>query len=231
MPIHRVNFGAAVLAAFFSIACGPTKSTPRNDSSSVATPAKTDAPDPSIAAADRGRVAGDSAAKTWVIIASDFQCPFCRQWHAETYKAFVEEYVRTGKIKVAFVNFPLGQHQNAVPTAVAAMCASAQNRFWQYHDALFQTQDQWAKMPNPRPLLDSISKTVALDTAEWGRCVDSNRMVPLVLADRDRVAASGVQSTPTFIIGNQILAGAYPLDSMRPAIEAALAKSGSSPSR
>lgn len=231
MPIHRVKLSAAVLTAFLSIACGPTKSTPRNDSSSVATAAKNDAADPSIAAADRGRVAGDSAAKTWVIIASDFQCPFCRKWHSETYKAFIEEYVHTGKVKVAYVNFPLGQHQNAVPTAVAAMCASAQNRFWQYHDALFETQDKWAKMPDPRPLLDSIAKTVGIDTAEWGRCVDSNRMVPLVMADRDRVAASGAQSTPTFIIGNQILAGAYPLDSMRPAIEAALAKSGGSPSR
>lgn len=231
MPIHRINFSAALFVALVSISCGPTNSTPRTDSSATAASAKPAAPDPSVAAADRGRVDGDSSAKTWVIIASDFQCPYCRQWHAETYKAFIDQYVRSGKVKVAFINFPLGQHQNAVPTALAAMCASAQGKFWQYHDELFRSQDQWTTMPEARPLLDSIAKTVGVDMIEWGKCVDSKVMLPLVMADRDRLAAAGVQSTPSFLIGDRTLQGAMPLDSMRSALEAAIAKSGSAPSR
>jgi protein-disulfide isomerase len=135
MPKALVNFGAAVALAIVVIACnsanttqraeGATPAASQSDSQSKTTPTGTN--DPVIAAADKGRIAGDSTAKTWVIIASDFQCPFCRQWHSESYKQFVDEYVRTGKVKVAYINFPLGQHQNAVPTAIAAMCASAQN--------------------------------------------------------------------------------------------------------
>jgi protein-disulfide isomerase len=150
MPTYRVNFGAAVTAALFALACSPANSATRADaatntasaspSTSPALQATPAVPDPVVAAADHGRIAGDSSAKTWVIIASDFQCPYCKQWHDETYKPFMDQYVRTGKVKVAYINFPLGQHQNAVVTAEAAMCASAQNKFWQYHDALFSSQ-------------------------------------------------------------------------------------------
>lgn len=104
------------------------------------------------------------------------------------------------------------------------MCAAAQNKFWQYHDGLFGSQAQWAPMADPRPVLDSIAKTVGVDVGEWGKCVDSKRMLPLINADRDRAAAAGVGSTPSFLIGDQVLAGAQPLDDMRPAIEAAIAR-------
>lgn len=239
MPTQRVNFGAAVIAALLFIACSPANSATRTDSSAPATQQKQAAsvtaatpPDAQVQAADRGRIDGDSAAKTWVIIASDFQCPFCKEWHDQTYKPFIDQYVRTGKVKVAYINFPLESiHKNAVITAEAAMCAAAQSKFWQYHDALFDTQSQWAGMPEPRPVLDSLAKAVGVDTVAWGKCVDSKQMLPLINADRDRAAAAGVGSTPSFLIGDQVLAGAQPLDEMRPAIEAAIAKSGSAPPR
>ncbi|MDO8502782.1 MAG: thioredoxin domain-containing protein [Gemmatimonadaceae bacterium] len=233
MPIHRVNFGAALVAILLLLACSPANSNPRptDAAASAAAPTKTTAPatDLVVAAADHGRVDGDSTARTWVIIASDFQCPYCKQWHDESYKTFINEYVRSGKVKVAYINFPLGQHQHAVITAEAAMCASAQNKFWQYHDALFNSQKQWTPMPDPRPVLDSIARTVGVDVAEWSKCVDSKRMLPLIMADHDRAESAGVQSTPSFIVGDSILAGALPFADMRPVLDAAIAKSGSAP--
>lgn len=237
MPTQRVNFGAALSAILICIACSPASSATKLDASTAASTAKSAVPavpaavDPSIAAADRGRIDGDSSAKTWLIIASDFQCPFCKQWHDETFKPFIDQYVRSGKVKVAYLNFPLESHRNAMITAQAAMCAAAQNRFWQYHDALFNSQDKWAQLPEPRPVLDSIAKTVGVEIAEWGKCVDSKRMIPLIMADRDRVAAAGVGATPSFLIGDKVLEGAQSLNDMRPAIEAAIAKSGSAPPR
>lgn len=233
MPKAIVNFGAVLAAVLFS-ACnsantaqraeGATPSAAGSDSSKTTRSGTTD---PAIAAADKGRIAGDSSARTWVIIASDFQCPFCRQWHSESYRQFVDEYVRSGKVKVAYINFPLGQHQNAVPTALAAMCASAQNRFWEYHDALFDTQSRWESLPQVRPVLDSIARSVGVDFAQWSKCVDSEQMRPLVFADRDRAAASGVRSTPTFIIGKHVIAGTMPLGEMRPVIDSVIAQNGS----
>lgn len=235
MPTYRVNLSAFAVAAMLSVACTPSGSTPRADASpgraasTTTTKAAPAAPtDPTVIAADHGRIMGDSLAKTWVIIASDFQCPYCRQWHEETYASFLKEYVRAGKVKVAYVNFPLGQHQFAMITAQAAMCASAQNRFWQYHDALFATQPEWENMQQPRPVLDSIAKAVGVDLPAWGKCVDSGTMLPIIQADRDRLQQAGVESTPSFLIGDQMLVGAQPIDSMRSALDAAIKKNSGS---
>ena len=230
-----VNFGAALAAMLFAAACNSASSTQRAEGATPAssqTNAQTNTSgttDPTIALADKGRIAGESAAKTWVIIASDFQCPFCRQWHSESYKTFVDEYVRSGKVKVAYINFPLGQHQNAVPSAQAAMCASAQNKFWQYHDALFDTQDKWENMPQPRPVLDSIAHAVGVNFEAWKKCVDGDTMLPLIFADRDRAATAGVQSTPTVLVGGKVFAGAVPFSDLKPIVDSAIAKSASKP--
>ncbi len=234
MPKEQVNFGAAIFAALSFIACNTANTTPRAEGAASPAASKTTqtgTSDPAIAAADKGRIAGDSSAKTWVIIASDFQCPFCRQWHDESYKQFVDEYVRSGKVKVAYINFPLGQHQNAVPAAQAAMCASAQNKFWEYHDAVFDAQKTWESLPDPKPVLESIARQVGVNFDEWKKCVDSDKMLPLIFADRDRAATAGVQSTPSFLVGGHVVAGALPMADLRPVIDSAIAKSGAAPTR
>jgi protein-disulfide isomerase len=231
MPTNTINFSAALAAAVLTLtACSTNGSTTRADSSpavaaaATPAPAKAAAPDPMVEAADHGRIQGDANAKTWVIIGSDFQCPFCKQWHSETYETFLKEYVRSGKVKVAYVNYPLNQHQNAVIAAQAAMCASVQNKFWQYHDGLFNSQQAWETLPQPRPVLDSLAKSVGVDMASWGSCVDSGRMLPLIRADRDRLAQAGVQSTPSFLIGDHMLAGVQPIEAMRPVLDSVIAK-------
>jgi protein-disulfide isomerase len=52
----------------------------------------------------------------------------------------------------------------------------------------------------------------------------SHATAPLIDADHERSSGAGVQSTPTFFIGDRKLEGAYPVDSFRVAIEAAIAK-------
>ena len=234
MQKHVVNFGAALTFILAAASCNSANSTPRAEASTAPAASNTTTAgtnDPIIAAADKGRIAGDSTAKTWVIVASDFQCPFCKQWHDESYKAFVDEYVRTGKVKVAYLNFPLGQHRNAVPTAQAAMCAAAQNKFWQYHDALFDSQKKWEELSDTRPVLDSIARAVGVNFDEWSKCLSSDKMLPLVFADRDRAASAGVQSTPTFLVGGRVIAGAVPMSDLRPILDSAIAKSRSTPAR
>ena len=229
---NKVNFSAAILAAVAILACSPSGSAPpASDNAPSNTKAgAAAAPDPVVVAADKGRIAGDANAKTWLIIASDFQCPFCKQWHDESYKTIYDEYVRPGKIKVAYVNYPLGQHKHAMPTAEAAMCASAQGKFWEYHEALFATQKQWESLPSSTALLDSLAGAVGVDKTAWKQCLESGKLRPMITADHDRSAAAGVQSTPTFLIGNRVLLGVVPVDSLRMALDAEIAK-GAAPAR
>src|SRR5213079_1028197 len=102
------------------------------ETSAVASAAAVRGPQDEISdRADQGRIAGSPNAGVWVIAASDFQCPFCKRWHDETYPLILRDYVQTGKIRLAYLNYPISSHTYAVPSAEAAMCASAQGKFWQ----------------------------------------------------------------------------------------------------
>src|SRR5665213_2320624 len=90
--------------------------------------------------ADAGRILGSPNAKVWVVMASDFQCPYCKAWHDASFQKLVKDYVNTGRVRLAFLNMPLSIHPNALPAAEAAMCASVQNKFWPMQEALFATQ-------------------------------------------------------------------------------------------
>ncbi len=65
--------------------------------------------------ADHARIEGSPTATVWLVEISDFQCPYCKMWHDSTYAAVKKEYVDTGKIRLAYVNFPLPMHKNAMP--------------------------------------------------------------------------------------------------------------------
>ena len=177
------------------------------------------------AAADRGRIRGSATAPVWLIEISDFQCPFCKQWHDASFAAIDSEYVKTGKVRLAYLNFPLSSiHAHARAAAEAAMCASVQGKFWQMHESLFATQEKWEGQANPVPTFDSLAVAAGVDARAWRDCMTSHATAKLIDADHDRSRSAGVQSTPTFFIGDRKLEGAYPTDAFRAAIDSALAR-------
>lgn len=232
----RVNYAAAL--AIISLACAPASSSSRGAESTsasatsvTAVPPKKDstaAKDPDVVRADLARITGNPSAKVWVIVVSDFQCPYCKQWHDETYPAFFNEYVKTGKVRFAYINYPLNSHQNAWPAAQTAMCAAAQDKFWPMHEALFATQQQWEILSPPTPFLDSLARSMNLDVKRFTNCVSSGKMKALIQGDHDRALAAGATSTPTFLIGGEMVVGAVPIADMRKAVDSALAKAGKS---
>ena len=111
-------------------------------------------------------------------------------------------------------------------TSEAAMCSAAQGHFWPMHDALFQTQRQWESLEDPSALFDSLATSAGVDSAPYHECVTQHQMRPLIQADIDRARESGVNATPTFIIGDQAISGAQPIQAFRQLIDAQLKKSG-----
>src|ERR1700681_2201024 len=137
MTSHRV---LSLALTSFAFACSRGEASPNADSAAASKPGTATAaattaatPDPLSVAADRGRVMGSDTASTWLLVVSDFQCPWCKMWHDSTFPALKKEYVDTGRLRVAYINFPLGMHANSWPSALAAMCASAQGKFWPTH--------------------------------------------------------------------------------------------------
>lgn len=172
---------------------------------------------------DRGRILGDSTARVWFIMVSDFQCPYCKQFHDESFAALQKDYVANGKVRMAYVNFPLPIHQNAWPAAEAAMCAGAQGKFWPMHDVLFASQDAWAEQHPAGRAIDSLASSVGVDTVALDRCVAQHASKGLIDADIDRAEHAGARSTPTVIIGTRVLIGVQPTANYRRALDSALA--------
>ncbi len=230
----QVNRVSALAVLSLGLACAPTNGTKQTAASSsatvrsdtVAVAASVTAPDdPDGVKADLARIQGSPTAPIWVIEVSDFQCPFCRQWHDDTYQKLRNEFVRTGKVRLAYINLPLKQHRYAWPAAEAAMCAGAQGKFWEMHDALFTTQAKWEGLPTVAPVFDSLAGATGVDVVRWRQCVQSGKMKPWIQADHDRAQAAGAFSTPSFIVGDKLLVGAQPIEVLREAIDSALAKS------
>ena len=239
---HRVSarlIGTMLLASFAACtrtdAAATQKVASSGDVSSTATPPTSVASGPArmpalptdslSTLADAGRIRGNTAAPIWLIEVSDFQCPYCKRWHDETYKAIDKEFVQTGKVRLAFLNYPIPSlHPNALAASEAAMCASVQGKFWEMHESLFNKQDTWAKASDPMPAFDSLSQAAGVDGGRWRACVAGHSALALINADRDRLGTRGVQSTPTFFVGDESILGAQPADSFRVAIKRQLAK-------
>jgi protein-disulfide isomerase len=232
MILSQVNRALSLSAVvMLTLACAPAGTNSRGTESAAATtlpstavPTAAVAQDSSITRADLARTDGSASAPVWVIIASDFQCPYCKEWHDATYPALHNEFVKTGKVRVAYVNFPLAIHAQAWPSAEAAMCAGVQGKFWEMHDAIFDNQKRWASGPSPATVYDSLARTTGVDMARWRECITKGVTKPLIQADYQRAQASGIRSTPSILIGNELLAGAHPIENIRRILDSALVK-------
>ena len=137
---------------------------------------------------------GSPSAKILVLEFSDYECPYCGKFARDILPELEARYVATGKVRFAFLQFPLTQiHANAESAALASLCAGQQGKFWPMHDRLFQKP--------PTLTSEGIAghiKSLQLDAAQFTRCVGSPETA-MVLEHHVRTAATlGVNGTPTF---------------------------------
>lgn len=138
-------------------------------------------------------------ARLTIIEFSDFQCPSCARYWAQTYPQLDKEYISTGTVKYVFRHFPLERiHPQAIKAAEAAECAAAQNRFWEMRDRLFANQQ--ALFPND---LVKYAQAVGLDEATFTACL-GGQMTARVRQDMAIGTQAGVTSTPTFFVGRTL---------------------------
>ncbi len=219
--------GVLVAVALFATACdradaaaGADSTITRVTATGVATPDSA-ADAALIALADRGRLLGPEQAM-WVIMISDYQCPYCKQWHDSSMAAVKRDYIDTGKIRMAYLHLPLPMHPHARASAEAAMCAGAQSKFWEYSEGLFAQYAPITKMGDVGPMLDRLARDQSLNMTAFAQCRRSNAIKSLVDNDIRQASQAGVQSTPSFLIGDFLVQGALPLPDFRRALDTAL---------
>ena len=144
---------------------------------------------------------GKADAPLTVVEYTDYLCPFCERYFSQTLPTLLEKYVRTGQVKFVVDDFPLAAlHPTAPRGAAATLCVAEQGatRFWQMHDALFQAQQQWSRLPDPTAFLAATARKVGVDMPSYDRCMASGRHDGRL---QQRVAAAealGFTGTPTF---------------------------------
>jgi protein-disulfide isomerase len=218
MPIRGLVLAAAALVSLSAVgACAQER---------AAVPPQGVVLDSILPRAQRARIKGADGAPVTLVVVSDFQCPFCRQFTETTYGKLDSTYVQTGKVRLVFINFPLSIHAQAFSAAKAATCAGAQGRFWPMHDRLFASQREWSGAPNAVQLFEGYATGLRLDMPAYRDCTANDRTSSLIAGDLTEAAAGGVNGTPAFFMsgpgGRRPLNGAVPWEEMRTAIEAVL---------
>jgi len=173
-----------------------------------------------------GYTVGSANAPLEVTEFGDFECPACGNFSTLAEPDIRKRYVNTGKVLWRFIDFPLSGHKNTWPASRAAACADEQGKFWEYHDALYQTQDQWngEATDNPDKFLKQLGKQLGLNTTQFDQCADTKKTQAKVQAHYTLATQRNVQQTPTFVVGDQQMAGAMSYDQFAKVLDAALAK-------
>ncbi len=157
------------------------------------------------------RSLGSPTAPVTVYEMSDFQCPYCRRHAVDVFPTLDQTFVKTGKVRWIFINFPLTSiHPNAAAAAELVLCGARLGKFWPLHDLLFKYQDTWAPLKEPGPFLLSLADSAGVPHQAMQECLTTGAARPEVEADVDGARRSGAQSTPTFYIEGGLLVGAQP---------------------
>jgi protein-disulfide isomerase len=174
----------------------------------------------------QGYVLGNPNAPVQVTEFADFECPACSQFATVTEPDVRKRLIDQGTVSLRFYDFPLPQHRNSLAASNAAACAADQNKFWEMHDMLFQTQDQWNGEATSRPkgVFKDLVKNLGMDVGKWEDCFDKRPHMGRIQANRREGELRKVGQTPTFVIGDQMLPGAIAYDKLKAYVDTALAK-------
>jgi len=179
---------------------------------------------------DKAPMRGNAASPVVLVEVSDFECPFCGRHVRQTAPLLEKDYVDSGKIRHAFINFPLASHRNAFRAAEAGLCAGDQGKFWELHARMFASQKQLAPA-----LLPALAGSAGVNGEQLRSCLDSGRKRDQVSSDQAMAQRAGVTATPTFFVGRldpktrtftvtARIIGAKPYPVFQQALDAALAR-------
>lgn len=152
---------------------------------------------------------GNKDAKVTVIEFGCYSCPYTRQSQKVVDK-LLKEY--KDKIRFTFIHYPISSHKNSMESAIASECARQQNKFWDYHELLFETDLEKADF-----LIYADSLNLNVD--DFKKCLKMEQAMNTVNNDIKLGNQSGVYGTPTFFINKKPLVGPQSLKDFRRLIE------------
>lgn len=127
---------------------------------------------------------------------TDYQCPFCQGFQANTFADLKKNYIDTGQVRFFSRDLPLEFHQNAFKAAEAARCAGEQGKFWEMRDVLISHSADLSH--------DAILKFAqgeSLDVTSFRVCMDQEQEKTEIEKDSGDAKSLQISGTPTFVLG------------------------------
>ncbi len=167
-----------------------------------------------------GATVGDPNAPVTMHIFSDFQCHFCLQFHDDTLPLIVNDFVKTGQVKLVYHDFPrLGTdpaianpddftveirdpNNESSLAAQAAMCAGEQDTYLEMSDKLFGNYGGVQQGAYKRSNLNRYADDLGLNMDAFNTCMDEQRYVPALAQSVEQGQSQGITATPMFILDN-----------------------------
>lgn len=165
---------------------------------------------------------GAADAPVVMVVYADHMCPFCASWEQETLPDLIERYVDSGDLRIEARAFPyLGDRSHTL--AVGAEAAAAQDLFWEYQEEVFRRQDELRSASDPEPVMTDIAQQVGLDPERFQHDLNEASLSEAVDRDFGEGQGLGLSGTPSFLINDEPLMGAQPLDVFTARVDEALA--------
>ncbi len=152
---------------------------------------------------DKDHIKGSPDAPIKIVEYSDFECPFCKQFH-NTMNEVMEKYGASGEVAWVFRQFPLEQLHpvKAQAVAVASECANEQGKndaFWKFTDRYYELT-----LTNNRTDIDTvipqIAKEIGLDISAFNTCRQSGKYDEHIQGDIANAVATGGRGTPWSVV-------------------------------
>ena len=145
---------------------------------------------------------GPADAAFAVVEYSDFQCPFCAEyavWLTQLRAKYGD------RVQFVFRNYPLAKHEWAQFAAQVAYAASLQGKFWEMHDLLFASQEEWASSDAPWPYFDAYAEGLGLDLDRFHADADAQSTADFIKRQAAEGKRAGVKHTPWLIVGDAVV--------------------------
>lgn len=211
---QRSGGGAAEGAAPAATTTGPA--------AEVVEPTQEPLPDMARRDPDDPMAAGPADAPVSLVVYSDFQCPYCASWAAETQPVMLE-YAEAGDLRIEWRDLNVFGKES-LAAARAAYAAGLQGRYADYHDALFAGGEHRPAGQLDEDSLVQLADELGLDVERFTADLGSDEVTTGVQQNVDESMRLGIYSTPAFVLGGTPLVGAQPTDVFVRTLEDALAK-------
>lgn len=222
VPVSIVLGFAMVAAAIYFSGVGGTTNTP--NAAAVLGTEETPTTGEIRPVDEKDHIRGNPNAPIMMIEYSDYDCPFCKNFH-ETMQRVMEKYGTDGKVAWVYRHFPLEQlHPSAPYIAQASECVAelgGNEAFWKFSDLVFG--ERGTNEPTNTTRLPEFAASAGVAENAFTACVEEGRTKDLVDEDmRDAILAGGKGTPHTLVlVGGQqgIISGAQSYETVSKIID------------